>query len=616
MIAAIYARKSTDQTGTADEEKSVTRQLEHARAYAAKKGWLVSDEHLYVDDGISGAEFVKRPGFLRLMNALKPRPPFQVLIMSEESRLGREQIETAYALKQIMDAGVRVFFYLEDRERTLDTAMDKVMLSLTGFAAEMEREKARQRTYDAMRRKAQALQVTGGAVYGYDNLEVLSPTPGPDGRRKRLHVVRRINPDQAAVVRRIFEMYATGKGLTKIAKALNAEHVPPPRRDGKGWAPSAVREMLYRPLYRGEIVWNRSQKVMRGGTKKQQRRPEKDWLHLDAPELRIIPDDLWRAVHERLARVGNTFARARGGHLQGRPSRLDIDSPYLLTGMARCGVCGGTIQALTRGHGAKRARFYGCGYNHKRGSTICPNGLQIRQDILDGAVLHAINDVLDERTIEAAVDKALERLRSGQERDLDRRGQIERELSLIEHRIQRTVDAIANAGPMEELVARLREEKARKQGLVQNLDGLGDLERIVSLDTKRLAHTLRERVADTKALLVRNIPQARQMLRKLVPDRVTLEPFEENGERGYRFTGEGTYARLFACATFGGGPNGIRTRVSALRGPCPRPLDDGAGRLPCCARLRLHVRDAGSEKWLGEEGSNPHYQGQNLASYH
>jgi DNA invertase Pin-like site-specific DNA recombinase len=191
---------------------------------------MADEEHIYVDDGISGAEFVKRPGFLRLMNALKPRPPFQVLIMSEESRLGREQIETAYALKQIMDAGVRVFFYLEDRERSLDTAMDKVMLSLAGFAAEMEREKARQRTYDAMRRKAQALQVTGGSVYGYDNhnLAVLSPTPGPDGRCKRLHVVRKINPDQASVVRRIFEMYAR-QGPERRARAA-----APPRRQRVG----------------------------------------------------------------------------------------------------------------------------------------------------------------------------------------------------------------------------------------------------------------------------------------------------------------------------------------------------------------------------------------------
>ena len=135
-----------------------------------------------MDDGISGAEFVKRPGFLRLMNALKPRPCFQILIMSEESRLGREAIETAYALKQTMDAGVSVFFYLEDRERKLDSAMDKVMLSLVNYASETERERAKQRTYDAMLRKAKAGHVTGGKVFGYDNQEILS-TAG-----RRLHV--------------------------------------------------------------------------------------------------------------------------------------------------------------------------------------------------------------------------------------------------------------------------------------------------------------------------------------------------------------------------------------------------------------------------------------------
>lgn len=95
MFAAIYARKSSDQTAIAEEGKSITRQIDHARQYAARKGWMVADEHVYVDNGISGAEFANRPGFLRLMNALKPRAPFQVLIMSEESRLGREAIETA-----------------------------------------------------------------------------------------------------------------------------------------------------------------------------------------------------------------------------------------------------------------------------------------------------------------------------------------------------------------------------------------------------------------------------------------------------------------------------------------------------------------------------------------
>ncbi len=50
-----------------DEEKSVTRQVERARPYAAQKGWTVADANVYTDDGISGAEFQKRPGFLRLM---------------------------------------------------------------------------------------------------------------------------------------------------------------------------------------------------------------------------------------------------------------------------------------------------------------------------------------------------------------------------------------------------------------------------------------------------------------------------------------------------------------------------------------------------------------------
>jgi DNA invertase Pin-like site-specific DNA recombinase len=111
MTAAIYARKSNEQSGITDDQKSVARQVDHARAFATAKGWTVADVHVYADDGISGAEFAARPGFLRLMNALKPSPPFEVLIMSEESRLGREQIEVSYALKQLVTSGVRVFCY-------------------------------------------------------------------------------------------------------------------------------------------------------------------------------------------------------------------------------------------------------------------------------------------------------------------------------------------------------------------------------------------------------------------------------------------------------------------------------------------------------------------------
>ena len=56
MMAAIYARKSTEQNGADADAKSVARQIESARAFATARGWAVADEHVYADDAVSGAE--------------------------------------------------------------------------------------------------------------------------------------------------------------------------------------------------------------------------------------------------------------------------------------------------------------------------------------------------------------------------------------------------------------------------------------------------------------------------------------------------------------------------------------------------------------------------------
>jgi hypothetical protein len=81
-----------------------------------------------------------------------------------------------------------------------------------------------------------------------------------------------------------------------IAKTLNRERVAAPRGYQRGWAPTAIREIPRRELYRGVIVWDRSQKIVRGGTKKQRQRPEEEWLRIEAPEIRIVDEKLWRAV--------------------------------------------------------------------------------------------------------------------------------------------------------------------------------------------------------------------------------------------------------------------------------------------------------------------------------
>jgi site-specific DNA recombinase len=547
MIAAVYARKSTEQNGMADEEKSVTRQVEHARAYAARKGWVVADELVFVDDGVSGAEFLKRPGFLRLMNALKPRPPFQVLVMSEESRLGRESIETGYALKQILDVDVRVFFYLEDRERTLDNAMDKVLLSLATFASEMEREKARQRTYDAMIRKARAGHVAGGCVFGYDNVEVLSSTPGADGRHRRQHVVRRVNAEQAAVVRRIFEWSAAEWGFVRIAKALTGEGVTPPRRDTRGWAPSAIREILRRELYRGQIVWNKTRRVDRGGTRIKQDRPEVEWLTVAAPELQIVSDELWTAAHTHMAEVRRAYVRKEHGRMWGRPPGMR-DSPYLLTGFASCGVCRGSIYLRKR---TSRRRpvpqtYYGCMGHHLRGERACTNGLTIDMARADQAVLEAFDrDVFSPDLLRDAVARALELQQAGG--GDDQREALEQRHQRLEREIGRLTGALAQGAALSSVLDALKareRERAEILAKLEHLDGLGRLSR--RLEGRELRRAIEERLADWQKLLRRRPLDARPILRRLITGRLLFTPVKTPEGRFYEITGKASYGRLLS----------------------------------------------------------------------
>jgi hypothetical protein len=245
----------------------------------------------------------------------------------------------------------------------------------------------------------------------------------------------------------------------------------------------------------------------------------------------------------------------------GRPSRLDLDSPYLLSGMARCSRCGGAIIAMTRGHGKRREHFYGCGYNYKRGATVCANDVQIRQDVVDDALLNAIACALDERVLGAAVEGALHRLRSGPELRRDRRTAIERELSLGEQRQRHLIEAVKRGEPVESLVAALKVEEDRKKVLEGELASLIEMEKVASLDTQRIKKDLMVRAADVRGLLGRRGPQTRQLLRKLVVDRLGCEPFEEGDRRGYRVSGTGTYARLLPggeYATSIGVPEGNR----------------------------------------------------------
>lgn len=544
MRAAVYARKSTEQSGVAEDQKSVARQVEHARAFALARGWTVDDEHVFLDDGISGAEFANRPGFLRLMNALKPRPAFQVLVMSEESRLGREAIETAYALKQIVTAGVQVWFYLEQRQRTLDSPTDKIMLSLTAFADELEREKARQRTYDAMSRKARAGHVTGGRVFGYDNVEIR----GVDGRRS--HVVRKINDAEAAIVRRIFELSKSGHGVKSIAKQLNADQVASPRAQrgrSQSWAPSSVREVLYRELYRGRIQWNRTRKRNQWGLQKQVDRPASDWLELDAPELTIVTDELWQTVHQHLSAKRSIYLATDRANTFGRPPSGN-PSKYLLTNLAECGCCGGKLKVRSRPHGKSRKHFYGCSTYHDRGRTVCPNGADVPVEEADAIVLDVLlDDVLSASIVQEAVDQAVLKMTAWN--PLDQIAAIDRELGQVTRERDRLVTAIATDGEaLETLMAALKAREDRRKVLEAQRHNIAAQQRLMTSDAAKLREEIEALAGSWRTVLVNESPEhARPIVSALLKGRVTFTPIAKKTKQ-WSVRGESSIKGLFCKA--------------------------------------------------------------------
>lgn len=529
-----------------------------------------------MNDGISGAEFANRPGFLRLMNALKSWPPFQVLVMSEESRLGREAIETAYALKQLVTGGVRAFFYLEARERTLDSPTQTFMMSVTAFTDALERDKARIRVTDAMPRKARAGYCCGGRVFGYDNVEV----PWPSG--KRSHVVNRINPAEAAVVRQIFELAAMGHGVKTIAKALNARGLPaqrPQRQRPRGWAPSSVYEILRRDLYRGVRVWNKSKKRDAWGKKQQRDRPLTEWLIIPVEDLRIVSDDLWNAVQTRARARVVIVADYRQGRRADVQDGRGVRSHYFLTGFGECATCGGSMQVVSRASKTGRNFRYICGTYWNRGASICPNGRRVEMSVADAALRELLKaEVLRPSVIEPALERALELLQTDKD-DQARRPAVERALAAVDTQLANLVETAASGGAVPAVLQDLAQHDQKRRRLTAELGRL-DVGPTRNDQADELRALMRALLDDWDALLSGDMAEARPILDQVLAGRITLP----RGCGRYQLTVPVAFDRVFSTVIpelsllqdSYGVPNGIRTPPvhSLTNNPdrCPSPL--------------------------------------------
>jgi len=545
-VAAVYARKSTEQIGVDAEQKSVERQIENAKAFAAALNCTVPDAYVYSDDAISGAETRKLVARQRLLTMLTAdRRPVDVLIMRDSSRFSRRDGDEAFTeLKHLAERGIEIWFYGDSKRFTYGDFASNVGWSVT---MEMNAEYRRQIskfTHEAMVRKATDGHVTGGRVFGYDNV-----------RLGVKHVVRRINEPEAAVVRRIFDLCAGGTGYTRIAKLLNAERAACPRPQlGRpaGWSPTTVRTVLFAERYRGVVVWNRTKKRNAAGVKAPTARPEMEWLRQDHPDLRIVSESAWDAAHTRLR-----TRRARVTTTPGRPRRSrDIESPYLLSGFGRCAKCGGSFTVLSRNYGKRRAFVYGCLAHAKRGTTVCDNALVKPLDGIDAAVIETLTrtvlrpavlrellagvfDALTPRNVHANVDA------------------LRKDLHALDNKIAKLTAAIENGAALAPIVAQLQTRQTERETLLTAIaaaDAVGQLD----VDRRAVERKLFAKVEHWRALLEKN---PRQFLREALDGPVAFTPVGD----AYHFKGvtaTGTLIEeLIGTSYLCGVPNGIYQRV-------------------------------------------------------
>ena len=359
MDIALYVRVSTNHQ---QQTQTIEQQIERLQAHVAEHSdWHLSDEHIYRDDGYSGAK-LDRPGLdhLRDHAALAE---FELLLITAPDRLARNYVHQVLLIDELTKVGCQVSFLEHPMSNDPN---DQLLLQIRGAVAEYERTLIA----DRMRRGRQARMRRGRllpwtrAPYGY----ILDAERPRDPSRVRPDAVK------AEVVKQIFDWYTDLEQpgtLYTIAKHLSDTQVPTPM-GGTRWNVASVRGILRNSSYAGTAYCGRSHPVparqrksallpVGPGISQQSTQPD-DWIPIPVPSL--ISQETFDAAQARLDRNKQMARRNNDAHeylLRGLVScaqcRLACSARMLPTGYSYY-VCRGHTDALRAAHGERCTARY------------------------------------------------------------------------------------------------------------------------------------------------------------------------------------------------------------------------------------------------------------------
>ena len=307
MNVIIYARYSSDR----QTEQSIEGQLKECYEYAQRNGYTVVGE--YIDRAISGTTD-HRPEFLRMI-ADGDKKLFQAVLVYQLDRFARNRYDSATYKARLKKNGIRV---LSARENISDDASGVLMEAVLEGMAEYYSVELSQKIRRGMDINAEKCLSTGGNValgFYVDD-------------KKRFQ----IDPNTAPVVKRIFEMYASGHSMADIIRYLNANHVK--TSYGNAFNKNSINRILRNKRYIGIYTYR--------GTEIPDGLP------------RIICDDLFYEVQDMIDKKKKAPARAKASE------------GYILSTKLFCGHCKASMTGVSAtSHTGKKYHYYQCVSNRR-----------------------------------------------------------------------------------------------------------------------------------------------------------------------------------------------------------------------------------------------------------
>ena len=327
---------------------------------------------IYADKGISGSSIYKRPQFLIMMQDARDGK-FDVIHTKSVSRFARNTIQLLEAVRELRDLGIEVIFEKEQISTMQPTSELFLTIAATVAENDLQVDSERQK-WSFQHRFENGWISIGSGMYGYTMT-----------KDNNLVIVE----EEAAVIRRIYDMYIGGMGSTAIAKKLNAEGIK--TWYGKQWTAMHILEMMSNEKYMGDAMMGKSVTI--------------DGIQLDNMDGQHGKRYYMEGTHEGIV-SRETWYKAQEIREQRRNKKVTGSKRpvYPFTSMIECGRCGRHYQHKINNSGKKwRNDIWVCSTQLRKSVADC-DCTRLKDSVLREKFISAYNEFVTERPQGNTVD--------------------------------------------------------------------------------------------------------------------------------------------------------------------------------------------------------------------